>query len=83
MPNIAPSEPKSIIAREEEKSFCSRKVQPVRNHEERDLAVAACSSPTPLGAIGEESNDFICRPSVGGDPQITREAGTSGMGDND
>ena len=55
----------------------------MRNHEERDLAVAACSSPTPLGAIGEESNDFICRPSVGGDPQITREAGTSGMGDND
>ena len=91
-PNIAPSEQfRTVINHREEKSFCSRKVQPVRNHEEGDLAVAAmqpaihpCPQPTPHGAIGRKQRFYLSpRPSVGGDPQITREAGTSGMGDND
>ena len=49
-PNIAPSEQfRTVINHryDEEKSFCSRKVQSVRNPEGGNLAVAACNSLPP------------------------------------
>ena len=62
-PNIATSEQfRTVINHREEKSFCSRKVHYVRNHEEGNLAVAACSSPTPQGAIGRKQRFYLSAP---------------------